>query len=52
VEDELPGIALDAVEAALLEELSQLYDIEEADLDERTIELAHELRDEHLSPAA
>ena len=52
VEDELPGITLDSVEAALLAELSERYDIEEADLDERTIELAHELRAEHLSPAS
>jgi lipoate-protein ligase A len=52
VEDELPGVSLDDVEAVLLEELSQLYEIEEAELDERTIELAHELRAEHESPAA
>jgi octanoyl-[GcvH]:protein N-octanoyltransferase len=52
VEDALPGATLDQVEAALLEELSHLYEVEEADLDESTIELAHELRYEHLSPAA
>jgi octanoyl-[GcvH]:protein N-octanoyltransferase len=52
VEDVLPGVTLDAVEGALIEELSQLYEIDEAELDERTVELAHELRDEHLSPPA
>jgi lipoate-protein ligase A len=52
VEDALPGATLDQVEDALLEELSRLYEIEEAELDERTIERARELRDEHVSPAA
>jgi octanoyl-[GcvH]:protein N-octanoyltransferase len=52
VEDALPGATLDQVEAALLEGLSQLYEIEDAELDDRTIELAHELRDEHRSPPA
>jgi octanoyl-[GcvH]:protein N-octanoyltransferase len=52
VEDALPGTTLDHVEAALLERLAQLYEIEDAELDERTVELAHELRDEHASPAA
>jgi octanoyl-[GcvH]:protein N-octanoyltransferase len=52
VEDALPGATLDRVEEALLEELSRLYEIEEAELDESTIEHARELRDEHVSPAA
>jgi octanoyl-[GcvH]:protein N-octanoyltransferase len=52
VEDALPGVTLDQVEAALLDGLSQRYEIEDAELDERTIELAHELRDEHRSPFA
>ncbi len=52
VEDELPGISLDDVEAALLEELSVLYEVEEAELDDATIALARELRAEHESPAA
>jgi len=52
VEDALPGATLDRVEEALLEELSRLYEIEEAELDESTIERARELRDEHVSPAA
>jgi octanoyl-[GcvH]:protein N-octanoyltransferase len=52
VEDALPGATLDAVEAALLDELSQLYDIEDAELDDQTIERAYKLRDEHMSPAA
>ena len=51
VEDELPGISLDDVEAALLEELSALYDVEQAELDEATLALARELRAEHLAPA-
>jgi lipoate-protein ligase A len=52
VEDERPGVALGDVERALLEELGALYEVEEAELDERTVELARELRDEHLAPAA
>jgi octanoyl-[GcvH]:protein N-octanoyltransferase len=52
VEDELPDVSLEDVEAALIEELSALYEIEEADLDEATIELARELRAEHLAPGA
>ncbi len=51
VEDVLPGISLDDVEAALLEELSQLYELDETELDEATIALAHELRAEHLAAA-
>jgi lipoate-protein ligase A len=52
VEDELPGVSVDDVEAALLEELSALYEIEEAELDEETIALARKLRGEHVSPDA
>jgi octanoyl-[GcvH]:protein N-octanoyltransferase len=52
VEDELPGISLEQVEEALLKELSARYELEQAELDERTLALARELRDEHLSPRA
>jgi hypothetical protein len=52
VEDELGEASLDDVEAVLLDELSVLYEIDEAELDEETLALARELRDEHLSPGA
>ena len=52
VEDELPGISLDDVEAALLEELSALYEVEQAELDDATLALARELRADHLAPTA
>ena len=51
VEDVLPGASLDEVEAALIEELSQHYELDEAELDEATIALAHELRADHLAVA-
>jgi octanoyl-[GcvH]:protein N-octanoyltransferase len=52
VDDVLPGATLDQVESGILEELSRLYEIEEMDLDGRTLALARELRDEHASPPA
>lgn len=47
VEDEVPGIALAAAEAALEAELAVRYELVEAELDEATLELAAELEASH-----
>jgi octanoyl-[GcvH]:protein N-octanoyltransferase len=51
VEDVLPGASVEDVEAALIEELAGLYELEEAELDEGTLALAHEMRTQHLALA-
>lgn len=50
VEDELPGATLAGVEAALLGALSELYEIEEGQLDPATLAMAGKLAPEHRSP--
>ncbi len=48
VVDEQPSATLDTVEAALLEDLGERYELEEAQLDRATVEMARRLRAEHL----
>jgi octanoyl-[GcvH]:protein N-octanoyltransferase len=50
VADEAAGITLDDAEAVLIEELGQTYDVEEAPLDPKTVEIARRLAPEHRSP--
>lgn len=50
VADELPELTLLEVENALLDELGELYEIEEAPLEPATLELAERLAPEHRSP--
>ncbi|HEY7630050.1 MAG TPA: hypothetical protein VH817_05080 [Thermoleophilaceae bacterium] len=50
VADELPDITLDEAERALVEGLSELYDIEDAPLDSETLAIAQRLAPEHRSP--
>ena len=50
VGDELPGATLEEVQDALLGELAELYEIEEAPVDPATLELAERLAPEHRSP--
>jgi octanoyl-[GcvH]:protein N-octanoyltransferase len=47
VADDAPGTGLDEVEAALLAELGERFELEPAELDEGTLELAAELEAEH-----
>jgi lipoate-protein ligase A len=50
VEDETGERSLDALEAALLEELSARYELEELPLDDETLALARRLAPQHRSP--
>jgi octanoyl-[GcvH]:protein N-octanoyltransferase len=50
VADEAAGITLDDAEAVLIEELGRTYDVEEAPLDPKTVEIARRLAPEHRSP--
>jgi octanoyl-[GcvH]:protein N-octanoyltransferase len=50
VADELPAVSLDDVEEALMDELRGRYDVEEAELDAVTLEMARRLAPEHKSP--
>src|SRR5829696_8114864 len=50
VADEVPGVTLGDVIAALREAFGREYELEEAELDEETLELACRLAPEHLSP--
>ncbi len=49
VEDEVSGIGLGAVEEAILTELGREFDLVEAELDPRTLELAAERERRHLA---
>ena len=50
VADEVPGVTLGDVIAALREAFGREYELEETELDEETLELARRLAPEHLSP--
>jgi octanoyl-[GcvH]:protein N-octanoyltransferase len=50
VADEAAGVTLDDAEAVLIEELGRTYDVEEAPLDPKTVEIARRLAPEHRSP--
>ncbi len=50
VADELPSVTMLEVEQALIEELCELYDVEEAPLEPDTLALAERLAPEHRSP--
>jgi octanoyl-[GcvH]:protein N-octanoyltransferase len=50
VGDEAPGAGLDEVERAIVAEYAERHELEEAELDAETLELARRLRAEHLSP--
>jgi len=50
VADEAPGTTLDDAEQALIAELEQLYDLEEAPLDSETVAMARRLAPEHRAP--
>lgn len=47
---EEPGTTWDHVTGAILAEYRELYDLEPAELDDTTLEFAHRLAHEHLSP--
>ena len=47
VEDEVPGVGLADVEAALIAELAERYELFPAELDPKTLELATELEAAH-----
>jgi lipoate-protein ligase A len=49
IEDEVPGASLDDAERAVLAELAELFTLTEAELDERTLELAAGLEAEHAA---
>jgi octanoyl-[GcvH]:protein N-octanoyltransferase len=49
VEDEAPGIDLDAVEEALLTELRTRYELLDGDLDRATLDLARKLEAAHTA---
>jgi hypothetical protein len=46
------GVSVEELEAAILADYAELYDLEEAELDADTLALARELRPEHLSVGA
>ena len=48
VEDEAAGVTLDDAEGAVLAELGALFTLTDAELDERTLELAAELEPQHV----
>ena len=52
VEDEIQGVEHGSVEDAILAELARRYELDEAELDEETLELALRLEPEHRVPAA
>ena len=51
IEDEVPGVTLDDAEAALVAELEERFELREAEIEPRTLELARSLADGHLSPS-
>jgi lipoate-protein ligase A len=51
VAEEAGGATFEEVRRAILDEYAARYELEEARLDERTLELARRLAPEHLSPA-
>jgi hypothetical protein len=50
VADEAPGTTLDDAEQALIEELGELYDVQEAELDRETVAMARRLAPDHRAP--
>lgn len=50
VSDERPGLTMDEAEAALIAELEELYEVQEAPLDRDTLAIARRLAPEHRSP--
>jgi octanoyl-[GcvH]:protein N-octanoyltransferase len=50
VADELPEVTMDDAERALVDELSDLYELDEAPLDPETLAIARRLAPEHRSP--
>jgi octanoyl-[GcvH]:protein N-octanoyltransferase len=50
VADEAPGVTLDDAERALVEELSELYDVQDAPLDAETVAMARRLAPDHRAP--
>jgi octanoyl-[GcvH]:protein N-octanoyltransferase len=50
VADEAPGTSLDDAEQALIAELEELYDVEDAPLDSETVAMARRLAPEHHAP--
>jgi lipoate-protein ligase A len=50
VQDELSGLTLDDAEAALLDGLSENYELDEQPLDRETLAIAQRLAPEHRSP--
>lgn len=51
VADEVPGVGLDEVIEAVRDAFAADYELEEAELDPETLELARELAPQHLSPS-
>jgi len=51
VADEVPGTTLDAAEAAIVAELGKHFELVDAELDERTLELGAELEADHVARA-
>jgi octanoyl-[GcvH]:protein N-octanoyltransferase len=49
VEDEAPGVGLDAAEEAILAELEAEFDLQEAEIDADTLALAERLEQRHLA---
>jgi lipoate-protein ligase A len=52
IASEAPGVGLEEVERAIIDEYSRLYDLDEGELDRATLELARRLRGEHVSAGA
>jgi octanoyl-[GcvH]:protein N-octanoyltransferase len=50
VADEAPGTSLDDAEQAMIAELEELYDVEDAPLDSETVAMARRLAPEHHAP--
>ena len=50
VSDELPNVTLDDAEEALVEGLRESYEVEDAELDQQTLEMARRLAPDHRSP--
>jgi octanoyl-[GcvH]:protein N-octanoyltransferase len=50
VADEAPGVGLDDAEEALIEELGELYDVQDAPLDPETVAMARRLAPDHRAP--
>jgi octanoyl-[GcvH]:protein N-octanoyltransferase len=51
IEDEVPGVTLEEAEAALVAELEERFELREAELEPRTLDLARSLADGHLAPS-